>query len=85
MDHELQRREMLSDHGVWRLSGLKFRPGAGSRARPTRVEGSAAAHIKRAIRSGGAAAPCKGLNPERIGGHGFSAGGELAALAGNTS
>jgi acetyl esterase/lipase len=80
MDHEgYNVARWLSDDGVAAFI-LKYRlaPEKGS---TSTVEGSALSDIKRAIRLVRSRATEWGLNRERIGVMGFSAGGELAALA----
>lgn len=81
MDHEGYRvGQWLSDHGVAAFV-LKYRlarePGS-----TYKVEGEALADVQRAIRLVRSRAAEWHLAPDRIGVLGFSAGGELAALAG---
>jgi len=80
MDHEgYNVAKWLRDHGVAAFV-LKYRLARESGSTYT-VEGSALSDIKRAIRLVRSRASEWGLDPERIGVMGFSAGGELAALA----
>jgi acetyl esterase/lipase len=80
MDHEgYNVARWLSDHGVAAFV-LKYRLAREPGSTYT-VEGSALPDIKRAIRLVRSRALPWGLDAERIGVMGFSAGGELAALA----
>jgi acetyl esterase/lipase len=80
MDHEgYNVAKWLSDRGVAAFV-LKYRLAREPGSSYT-VEGSALPDIKRAIRLVRSRASQWGLDPERIGVMGFSAGGELAALA----
>ena len=80
MDHEgYNVARWLSDHGVAAFV-LKYRLAREPGSTYT-VEGSALPDIKRAIRLVRSRALLWGLDAERIGVMGFSAGGELAALA----
>ena len=80
MDHEGYRvAKWLSDHGVAALV-LKYRLAREPGSTYT-VEGTALSDIKRALRLVRSRASEWGVDPERIGVMGFSAGGELAALA----
>jgi len=81
MDHEGYRvGQWLSDHGVAGFV-VKYRlakePGS-----TYNIEGHALPDVQRAIRLVRSRAAEWGVDPERIGVMGFSAGGELAALAG---
>ena len=80
MDHEGYRvAKWLSDHGVAAFV-LKYRLAREPGSTYT-VEGTALSDIKRALRLVRSRASEWGVDPERIGVMGFSAGGELAALA----
>lgn len=80
IDHEgYNVAKWLNDHGVAAFI-LKYRL-AREKGSTYTVEGSALPDIRRAIRLVRSRASEWGLNPERIGVMGFSAGGELAALA----
>ncbi len=80
MDHEgYSVAKWLSDHGVAAFI-LKYRLAREPGSAYT-IEGSALPDIKRAIRLVRSRASEWELNPEHIGVMGFSAGGELAALA----
>jgi endo-1,4-beta-xylanase len=81
MDHEgANVAAFLAGHGVAAYV-LKYRL-AGSQGSPYTVEGSALADVQRAIRLVRSRAAQWNLDPDHIGVMGFSAGGELAALAG---
>ena len=80
MDHEGYRvAKWLSDRGVAAFV-LKYRLAREPGSTYT-VEGTALSDIKRALRLVRSRASEWGVDPERIGVMGFSAGGELAALA----
>lgn len=80
MDHEGYRvAKFLSDHGVSAFV-LKYRLAREEGSTYT-IEGDALADVKRAIRLVRGRASEWGLDSKRIGVMGFSAGGELAALA----
>jgi len=80
MDHEgYNVAKWLGAHGVAGLV-LKYRLARGKGSTYT-VEGDALADIQRAIRLVRSNASEWGVNPARIGVIGFSAGGEVAALA----
>jgi endo-1,4-beta-xylanase len=80
MDHEGYRvAEFLADHGVAAFV-LKYRL-AHEKGSPYTVEGDALADAQRAIRLVRSQSAQWHLDPQRIGVMGFSAGGELAALA----
>jgi acetyl esterase/lipase len=80
MDHEgYNVAKWLSDHGVAAFI-LKYRLARETGSTYT-IEGSALPDIRRAIRLVKSRASEWGLNPDHIGVMGFSAGGELAALA----
>jgi endo-1,4-beta-xylanase len=81
MDHEGYRvGQWLRDHGVAAFV-LKYRL-AGEEGSTYTVEGSELADLQRAIRVVRSRAAEWNVDPERIGVMGFSAGGQLAALAG---
>jgi beta-galactosidase len=81
MDHEGYRvAEFLADHGVAAFV-LKYRLAHAPGSTYT-VEGSALADVQRAIRIVRSRAAEWSLDPDQVGIMGFSAGGELAALAG---
>jgi len=81
MDHEGYRvGRWLADHGVAAFV-LKYRLAREPGSSYT-VEGTELADVQRAIRLVRSRASAWGLAPDRIGVIGFSAGGELAALAG---
>jgi endo-1,4-beta-xylanase len=81
MDHEGHRvARYLADHGVAALV-LKYRLAHQAGSSYT-VEGHALADVQRAIRVVRSRASAWGIDPQRIGVMGFSAGGELAELAG---
>jgi acetyl esterase/lipase len=80
MDHEgYNVAQWLSEHGVAAFV-LKYRL-ARENGSTYSVEGTELADIQRAIRLVRSRAPAWGLDRERIGVMGFSAGGELAAMA----
>jgi acetyl esterase/lipase len=80
MDHEGYRvAQFLSDHGVAAFV-LKYRL-AREPASTYTIEGNELQDMQRAIRLVRSRAREWGLDPERIGVMGFSAGGEVAALA----
>jgi len=80
MDHEGYRvAQWLSDHGVAAFV-LKYRLARAKDSTYT-IEGNELADIQRAIRLVRSRATEWRLDPERIGVMGFSAGGQLAALA----
>jgi len=82
MDHEGYRvAQWLSDHGVAAFV-LKYRLARAKDSTYT-IEGNELADIQRAIRLVRSRATEWRLDPERIGVMGFSAGGQLAALASN--
>jgi endo-1,4-beta-xylanase len=79
-DHEgTNPAHWLADHGVAGIV-LKYRL-AREKGSTYKVEGESLADIERAIRVVRSRAAEWGIDPERIGVMGFSAGGELAALA----
>src|SRR4029077_7608967 len=79
-DHEGHNvAQWLSSHGVAGLV-LKYRL-AREKGSPYKIEGESLADTQRAIRLARSRAPEWGINPDRVGVMGFSAGGELAALA----
>ncbi|HXS93967.1 MAG TPA: alpha/beta hydrolase [Candidatus Limnocylindrales bacterium] len=79
-DHEgLNPAHWLADHGVAGIV-LKYRL-AREKGSTYKVEVESLADIKRAIRVVRSRAAEWGIDPDRIGVMGFSAGGELAALA----
>jgi len=81
MDHEgYNVARWLSQHGVAAFV-LKYRLARETGSTYT-IEGTALADIQRAIRLVRSRASEWGVNPEHIGVMGFSAGGELAAMAG---
>src|SRR5271165_5034149 len=80
MDHEGYRvAQRLSDHGIAAFV-LKYRL-AQEKGSTYTIEGTELADIQRAIRTVRSRAAEWGINPESVGIIGFSAGGELAALA----
>ena len=80
MDHEGYRvAQWLSDHGVAAFM-LKYRLAQEKNSTYT-IEGNELADIQRAIRTVRSRAAEWGINRENVGVMGFSAGGELAALA----
>jgi acetyl esterase/lipase len=84
MDHEGYRvAEFLADHGVAAYV-LKYRLAHAPGSTYT-VEGNALADVQRAIRVVRRRAAEWNLDPDRVGVMGFSAGGELAALAGTAA
>jgi endo-1,4-beta-xylanase len=81
MDHEGYRvGQWLSDHGVAAFV-LKYRL-AKEKGSPYTVEGDSLRDVQRALRLVRSHAAEWNVAPDRIGVIGFSAGGELAALAG---
>ena len=81
MDHEgYSVAKWFSDHGVAAFV-LKYRLARETGSTYT-IEGTELADVQRAIRMVRSRAQEWGLDPERIGVMGFSAGGELALLAG---
>jgi len=81
MDHEgYNVAAFLTDHGVAAFVP-KYRL-AHAQGSPYTVEGNSLADVQRALRLVRSRAEEWHLDPERIGVMGFSAGGELAALAG---
>jgi endo-1,4-beta-xylanase len=84
MDHEGYRvAEFLADHGVAAYV-LKYRLAHAPGSTYT-VEGNALADVQRAIRVVRSRAAEWSLDPDQVGVMGFSAGGELAALAGTAA
>jgi beta-galactosidase len=84
MDHEGYRvAEFLADHGVAAYV-LKYRLAHAPGSTYT-VEGDALADVQRAIRVVRSRASEWSLDPDQVGVMGFSAGGELAALAGTAA
>jgi endo-1,4-beta-xylanase len=82
MDHEgYNVAAFLADHGIAAFV-LKYRL-AGEKGSRYKVEGESLADLQRAIRMVRSRSAGWGLDPARIGVMGFSAGGELAALAGS--
>src|SRR5207237_3408666 len=82
MDHEgYNVAKWLSEHGVAGFV-LKYRLARAKDSTYT-IEGHSFADTQRALRLVRSRAAEWGVDPERIGVIGFSAGGELAALAGN--
>jgi acetyl esterase/lipase len=80
MDHEGYRvAQFLADHGIAAFV-LKYRL-ARAKGSPYTVEGHALADAQRAIRLVRSQSAQWRLDPQRVGVMGFSAGGELAALA----
>jgi acetyl esterase/lipase len=80
MDHEgYNVAKWLSDHGVAAFV-LKYRL-AREKGSTYTIEGDELQDVKRAMRLVRSRAPEWGLDPQRIGVMGFSAGGELAVLA----
>jgi acetyl esterase/lipase len=80
MDHEGYRvAKWLSDHGITAFI-LKYRLAREDGSTYT-IEGHSLPDVQRAIRLLRSRAPEWGIDPDRIGVIGFSAGGELAALA----
>src|SRR5436189_72734 len=80
MDHEARNRgKQLTENGVAGFV-LKYRLAREKDSTYT-VEGTALADIQRAIRLVRSRAAEWGVKPDRIGVMGFSAGGEIAALA----
>jgi acetyl esterase/lipase len=80
MDHEgYNVAEWLSSHGVAAFI-LKYRL-ARQKDSPYTVEGTELGDMQRAIRTVRSRSKEWGIDPERVGVMGFSAGGELAALA----
>jgi acetyl esterase/lipase len=79
-DHEgLNAANWLADHGVAGIV-LKYRL-AREKGSTYKIEGESLADMQRAIRLVRSRASEWGIDPDRIGVMGFSAGGEIAALA----
>jgi endo-1,4-beta-xylanase len=79
-DHEgLNVAQWLADHGVAGVV-LKYRL-AREKGSTYKIEGESLADMQRAIRVVKSRAAEWGIDPERVGVMGFSAGGEIAALA----
>jgi acetyl esterase/lipase len=79
-DHEgLNVANWLADHGVAGIV-LKYRL-AREKGSTYKIEGESLADMQRAIRLVRSRAAEWGIDPERVGVMGFSAGGEIAALA----
>ena len=80
VDHEgINVARWLADHGVAGVV-LKYRL-AREKGSTYKIEGESLADMQRAVRTVRARAGEWGIDPERVGVMGFSAGGELAALA----
>jgi len=81
MDHEgFQVADYLADHGIAAFV-LKYRLAREPGSHYT-IEGESLPDLQRALRLVRSRSQSFGLDPQRIGVMGFSAGGELAALAG---